>query len=511
MMWETDGHTALGLRWITALLQHQMDEASVSAETVADYYLAMVEAESQIDDPLMGISTAFDLSRFERQIILLCVVVEFDASLMSIITRLQPHLNQMYPTWYLALRLLPESSSQALSPEQPLRYWKLIEINQTQHQPLMHSTIRLDERILNAMQGVNYLDDRLTMLLRPITEPTVKLAPSQLPVYETLLRQLTRSSGWQHLPVIQMIGTSSTSKQIVAWTLSQVLERDMYRLAPDMLPRRIEDIEIFCRLWQREHQMQPIILFINVRELHTIGERTHEVELLIRLLIERTDCITFLDVDEYWSGIARPTLNVNVDKPNRQEQQQFWVTNVNAMPDAIAPLAEHFNFDLPQIQEIATTALAACDDRDTLVNELWQTSKTHVRPRMGSLAQQVAVHATWDDLILPDESMQMLYQIIAQVEQRNRVYDDWGLRQQMNRGLGISVLFAGQSGTGKTMAAEVIANRLGFDLYRIDLSSIVSKYIGDTEKNLRQVFDAAEEGGCILFFDEADAVFWQAQ
>jgi len=100
-----------------------------------------------------------------------------------------------------------------------------------------------------------------------------------------------------------------------------------------------------------------------------------------------------------------------------------------------------------------------------------------------------------------------LCQISAQVGQRNKVYDEWGFRQKINRGLGISVLFEGPSGAGKTMGAEVLASDLGLNLYRIDLSAVVSKYIGETEKNLRRLFDAAEDGGAILFFDEADALF----
>jgi SpoVK/Ycf46/Vps4 family AAA+-type ATPase len=101
----------------------------------------------------------------------------------------------------------------------------------------------------------------------------------------------------------------------------------------------------------------------------------------------------------------------------------------------------------------------------------------------------------------------LLRQIADQVGQRSKVYETWGFRRKMNRGLGISALFAGESGTGKTMAAEVIANDLHLNLYRIDLSAVVSKYIGETEKNLRKLFDAAEDGGAILFFDEADAIF----
>ena len=101
----------------------------------------------------------------------------------------------------------------------------------------------------------------------------------------------------------------------------------------------------------------------------------------------------------------------------------------------------------------------------------------------------------------------MLHQLADQVGQRSKVYEEWGFADKMNCGMGINALFSGESGTGKTMAAEVIANALRLYLYRIDLSAVVSKYIGETEKNLRRLFDAAEDGGAILFFDEADALF----
>jgi SpoVK/Ycf46/Vps4 family AAA+-type ATPase len=115
--------------------------------------------------------------------------------------------------------------------------------------------------------------------------------------------------------------------------------------------------------------------------------------------------------------------------------------------------------------------------------------------------------AACNDLILPETQLQTLRVIAAHVRQRAKVYETWGFAEKGNRGLGIGALFAGASGTGKTMAAEVLANELRLDLYRIDLSSVVSKYIGETEKNLRRVFDAAESGGAVLLFDEADALF----
>src|SRR6185436_10184559 len=115
--------------------------------------------------------------------------------------------------------------------------------------------------------------------------------------------------------------------------------------------------------------------------------------------------------------------------------------------------------------------------------------------------------ATWDDIVLPSAESTLLHQIAEQVAHRTTVYEQWGFSQKMSRGLGISALFSGESGTGKTMAAEVIAHEMRMNLYRIDLSAVISKYIGETEKNLRRLFDAAENGGAILFFDEADALF----
>jgi SpoVK/Ycf46/Vps4 family AAA+-type ATPase len=126
---------------------------------------------------------------------------------------------------------------------------------------------------------------------------------------------------------------------------------------------------------------------------------------------------------------------------------------------------------------------------------------------MEGLAQRIAATTSWSDLVLPEPQVRLLRDIALNVRQRHRVYEEWGFAAKGARGLGISALFAGASGTGKTMAAEVLAGELRLDLYRIDLASVVSKYIGETEKNLKRLFDAAEGSGAILLFDEADALF----
>ncbi len=226
-------------------------------------------------------------------------------------------------------------------------------------------------------------------------------------------------------------------------------------------------------------------------------------------LLERTNGAIFLDTRESWPGLGRSNIAVDIAKPTAAEQQTAWQSVLGARTeDDPAMLASQFNLSLADIRRIAQQTLAdASPGNSTLRDRLWKSCLLSTRPRLDTLAQRLEPRMTWDDLILPVSETSLLQQIAEQVAQRTTVYEKWGFSHKMSRGLGISALFAGDSGTGKTMAAEVIAAHLRLDLYRIDLSAVVSKYIGETEKNLRRLFDAAENGGAILFFDEADALF----
>jgi SpoVK/Ycf46/Vps4 family AAA+-type ATPase len=144
---------------------------------------------------------------------------------------------------------------------------------------------------------------------------------------------------------------------------------------------------------------------------------------------------------------------------------------------------------------------------DDAATTVWDLCRQRLRSALDGLAQRIESDLQWDDLILPAEQKRTLHMIAAQLRQRGTVHELWGFANKSRRGLGISALFHGPSGTGKTTAAEVLANELRLDLYHIDLSRVVSKYIGETEANLRRVFDAAEDNGAILLFDEADSLF----
>jgi len=155
----------------------------------------------------------------------------------------------------------------------------------------------------------------------------------------------------------------------------------------------------------------------------------------------------------------------------------------------------------------STGSLLGSREGPLQADDVWDVCRSLARPKLEDLAQRIVPGATWDDLVLPDLQKKTLRQLATQVRHRMKVYETWGFAQRGRRGLGVSALFTGVSGTGKTMAAEVLARDLRLDLYRVDLSSVVSKYIGETEKNLKLVFDAAEDGGVLLLFDEADALF----
>jgi SpoVK/Ycf46/Vps4 family AAA+-type ATPase len=141
------------------------------------------------------------------------------------------------------------------------------------------------------------------------------------------------------------------------------------------------------------------------------------------------------------------------------------------------------------------------------VADLNAASRRHSDQRIGASATKINPQYGWDDIVLPPDQKEHLREICNYFSNRAIVYESWGFQRKTDLGKGLNVMFAGQSGTGKTMAAGIMANELGLDLYKIDLSGVVSKYIGETEKNLDRIFDEAQDSNAILFFDEADALF----
>ncbi len=499
------------LAWLRLRLAHLAPPGptGVTAEQIGQAAARLRAAEAMTPPPaLVMLSQRFNLSRFEQEILLLCAAMELDTHIASLCAHAQDDPNRPYPTFALAMALFDKPSWDALSPEGALRHWRLIEINQPGAQPLTASALRADERIVNYLKGLNYLDDRLMPLFMPLDVDGLSaiLPPSQQRVAQTIVHQLRQTAPAQRLPAVQLLGADGLSKQLIAWHVATALGLRLYRLPAELLPAQAAELETLARLLEREMALWSFALYLDAHDVDKDAPGEEHALPLGRFLA-RSQGVCFLDTHDVRSGLGRATIEFDIGKPTHAEQQAAWAATLgSAGADTPARLAGQFDLNLATIQRIAQ-AVRAAKNGHALSEHLWGACLASTRPRLDVLAQRIEPKATWDDIVLPEAELGLLHQIAAQVGQRNKVYEEWGFAAKRTRGLSINALFAGESGTGKTMAAEVIANELRLNLYRIDLSAVVSKYIGETEKNLRRLFDAAEDGGAILFFDEADALF----
>jgi ATPase family associated with various cellular activities (AAA) len=457
------------------------------------------------------LSAQLGLSQFEEKLLLLCAAMELDTRTGALCARAQGDANRPYPTFALALAFLEEPAWDALSPARPLRYYHLVEIGQSSGQPLVSSPLRADERIVNYVKGLNYLDDRLSPLLLPVdlsgAGAGYDLPESQQKTVDTIVSQLKQVPAGENLPVIQLLGIDGPGKRLVAARAAAAFGLRVQRLPAALLPPQASELETLRQLWERESLLLQLALYVDAMGSDIDFSQAGHASSVGRLAA-RVHGIAFLDTRDTWPGITDRSIAVDVAKPTPVEQEAAWKRALgDSAGESPAQLASQFNLGISKINRIARRYLTETASPASLPDALWDACLASTRPGLDTLAQRLEPKATWDDLVLPDAETNLLRQIAAQVAGRSQVYRAWGFGDKMSRGFGISALFAGDSGTGKTMAAEVIANELRLNLYRIDLSSVVSKYIGETEKNLRRLFDQAEDGGAILFFDEADALF----
>ena len=476
--------------------------AAVTDSQVTMARQALVAAEAGEPAPaLVELSDRLGLSPFEQKILLLCAAMELDPAAPGLCALAQRDERKPWPTFALALELFDDPSWEALSPRGPLRDWRLVEITQLPGQPLTGSALRADERIVSYIKGLNYLDDRLEPLLTAVPAPEDGLPSSQRITATAVLEGWARSAELSRAPVVQLLGPDAAAKLSVAADAAGRLGCQVYRLAVGLLPSQATDLETAARLWSRESLLLPLVLYLDAH-----AEDGGAPDRAVGRFLANSSGLFLLGTREAWPELMPAASAVDVARPTPAEQHAIWLRTLGLGAERTAgQLAGQFDFDAATIDRIARTA--ADHDAGEQLPRLWDASAAICRPRMDALAQRIDGRATWDDLVVPESELELLHQIADQVRHRADVYHGGGFGERLSRGLGITALFAGPSGTGKTMAAEVLARDLRLSLYRIDLSAVVSKYIGETEKNLRRVFEAAEQGAAVLFFDEADALF----
>jgi hypothetical protein len=491
------------LAWLRARLEAAA-KSDATDPTEREEDAPSVDGEYQ--PALEVLAARFGLSDFEKRVLLLCAAMEFDTRTAGLCAAAHGDPAKPFPTASLCFSLFCDGAWDVLSPERPLRQFRLIEIDRQPYLPLTASPLRVDERIVSYMKGLNYLDERLALMLSPLEiADRPPLPPSQQAVADRIVSDIQAGADpVRGFPVIQLLGADCEDKRTIAADVAERLGLQLYRITADLIPQSIDELDTFARLWQRECRLVPLGLYVDVSD----GVEKHS-DPAVRRFLTRLSGITFCDIRDLQPGLDGRSVVIDVAKPTSAEQCSAWCARLPATAaDTAQQLAGQFDLNLAAIDRITETVHDAhFHDPSALAQHLWQGCRENTRPRMDQLAQRVDFRATWEDIVLPDDELGLLRQVASQVRHRGKVLDEWGFRNKMNRGLGVTALFAGESGTGKTMAAEVIANDLQLDLYRIDLSSVINKYIGETEKNLRRLFDAAEDGGAILFFDEADALF----
>ncbi|MCK6500448.1 MAG: ATP-binding protein, partial [Nitrospira sp.] len=447
------------------------------------------------------IALRFGLSDFERDLLLLCAGVELDSTCAAACARLHGDPRRAQPSFGLALSVLQGAHWSALTPAAPLRRWRLLEV--TPGPLLTTSALRIDERVLHAVAGIQYLDERLRGVVQPVPPPSL-LSPS----HQTAAEAAAHSWIQQPAALVLLGGPDASAKAIVAAAAAARAGCTLYLVRSGDLPTAATDREVLARVWEREAALQNAALLLALED-GANAETLHAA----RAFAESVHGRLAVSARESIEGWRRDVRRLEVDRPSMSEQRGLWEESLgrlrHVLNGGIERVASHFSLSPATILAAGEELKLAAQQGDaaTLDAALWASCRRLARPRLDDLAERIESNATWDDLVLPPAQTATLRNVAAQVRHRFKVYEQWGFRGKIARGLGITALFAGVSGTGKTLAAEVLAGELGLDLYRIDLSSVVSKYIGETEKNLRRVFDAAEAGGAVLLFDEADALF----
>jgi ATPase family protein associated with various cellular activities (AAA)/winged helix domain-containing protein len=455
-----------------------------------------IDASADVQPAVLRLRELFGLSPFEAELLVLTAGVEIDAAFRESVARVQgtSPRDPVRVSFSLALSLLPQSHWDALSPIGPLRQWSLVEVDTSLG--VGQSALRIDERVLHYITGVAAFDGRLSGTAE-WDEGARDLAPDAL-----TLQMANEVSRAPHPLVLLVNGATDASRRHVSRAVARA---------------------VFHRVGLRTLWVHPPSGSVEARDVADLARRVDREAVLsqagvaLALGVEQaqTSALRFI------GALRAPVIALGSATPLELSDLgvrtvlRFSVPAMEVSPSADTPPAvaragvralQQFRVD-PGLLDQALASVSGLTDEDAIGEQVWQALRESARGGLDALAQRIESRATFDDLVVPASVSSQLREMATQLRHRQRVYDEWGFGARDNRGLGIAALFAGESGTGKTLAAEAIANEARLDLYRIDLASVVSKYIGETEKNLSRLFDAAEHSGAVLLFDEADALF----
>lgn len=491
-------------RAVREICRHLVPDAGPGGVAAAPAILpGPSDADAPTDDAALDILVAtFSLTPFEASVLVLAAAAEISADAARLCAAAAGDPAAPYPTPALALTALPAAELGAFAPDAALRHWRLVTVDRASPDGLLQARLRVPEPVLCFLIGRPMLDDQLAALL-DIVAPGPLLATEQ-----ELAHRLATALASDAAPVVHVVAKPSRRMLDIAAAAARILGTTLYHLPHDQLPTGAS-ASLLSRLWQRDQVFVQGTLAISIGD----GQASAGAA---RFAAEADGPVIVIgdSPDDLEDHGRRPVIRFHPAEASDTEIRTCWRSLLGLDPRRPAPkadaLAARFRLPLSAIAGCIAVAAAGTSGAtppapDAVLDRLAPLLREQARHRLSGLAHRVPPRATIQDLVLPDTTKGVLDQIIGHYRNSFRVLGDWGFAKGGNRSLG--VLFAGPSGTGKTMAAEVIAGALELDLFRVDLSRIVDKYIGETEKNLARVFDAADSFDAILLFDEADALF----
>ena len=500
----------------------------------------------------------FGLSAFERDVLVVALAAEVDLKYERLYAYLQDDVTRKRPTVDLVLQLLcdtlPERllARRAFGPPAPLLRWELLTVHddpQARHPVLPARYLRLDDRVAGYLLGSDETDARLAGL----REPAPPAGPETLPTgmaerVDAFGAALLRGDpdGAQGAPVFLFHGRYGSGRRAAAGALTRAARRPLLLLNASRLAEGESEIGGALRLAEREALLSGALLCWAEADalLHPRPEQAPAGRAFV-LALAQGQAPAALLTERAWEPAGalrgRPFVRLELPETTYAERRHLWAAGLGALngapaagPDVpggpgdsgapgapgapglteeeLGALAGRYRLSAGQIRDALTRAGTLAWTRDPLnghvsAADVDAACRAQAQHRLSVLARQLTPRYGWEDIVLPEDELSALRLICAHIRRRSTVYGDWGFDRKLAAGKGVVALFAGQSGTGKTMAAEIIAADLGLDLYRIDLSAVVDKYIGETEKNLEKLFQEAQDSDAILFFDEADALF----
>lgn len=484
---------------------------------------------------LAHLSQLFHLSPFEELCVLICLAPELHSKYEKLYAYLQDDVTRKKPSIGLILRLLCRTPEENLTArlsfnyEAPLIWYSLLQFSNSspgESSPLISRPLKLDDRIVNFLLGSGSIDARLESIIR-FFNPGENLKDHLLAgqTSDRLLNFVQKHFGGvndsfsQNL-VFYLHGLYGAGKHTLAGLICSktgfpLLIADTEKMLESSLP-----FDKIVRILGRETLLQQAALCLeNFDSLFKDAEKNNLKIECISEMCQVFSRLTFLLGSQPWIPVSSFYNNtfISLELPFSDDEfnRNAWKSSLKKHSTAgeldVEGLAGKFTFTPGQIRDAFNMArnLAYWNSGDPAITEghLYTACRSQSNNKLNELAFKIYSKYTWEDIFLPADQIDLLREICKQVKHRHTVFNEWGFNRKLSRGKGISVLFYGAPGTGKTMAAEVLANELDLDLYKIDLAQIVSKYVGETEKNLKNVFAEAKFSNSILLFDEADALF----